>query len=206
MNKSIRGIYEKEPGTGVWWIRYADAAGHIRREKMGNKAAALKLYRKRKTEVLEGKKLPGTLRTQKVTFRELSDDMLEYSKVHKVSFEDDELRSGKLNVAFGARAADSITPQDFDRWLSGHDWKPATFNRYKALLSLMYRLGMNNGKVIANPAKLIKTRRENNARDRYLTDTEEPVLRTYLAERHPERLPELDISLHTGMRRGEQYG
>jgi len=47
---------------------------------------------------------------------------------------------------------------------------------------------------------------ENNARDRYLTDIEDTAFRVYLAEHHPERLPEIDIALHTGMRRGEQFG
>jgi len=35
--KVQRGIYEKVPGSRVWWIRYADAAGRIRREKAGVK-------------------------------------------------------------------------------------------------------------------------------------------------------------------------
>ena len=58
--KKVRGIYEKFPGSGVWWIRYAGPDGRIRREKIGLKAAAFTLYRKRKTEVLQGKKLPET--------------------------------------------------------------------------------------------------------------------------------------------------
>jgi hypothetical protein len=60
--KPERGIFEKVPCSGVWWIRYADATGRIRREKAGTWSAADKLYRKRKTEVLEGRKLPETLR------------------------------------------------------------------------------------------------------------------------------------------------
>ena len=49
--RNPRGVFEKVPGSGVWWIRYADATGRIRREKAGTKSAALTLYRKRKTEV-----------------------------------------------------------------------------------------------------------------------------------------------------------
>ncbi len=30
-----RGIFEKVTGSGECWIRYADAAGRIRREKVG---------------------------------------------------------------------------------------------------------------------------------------------------------------------------
>ena len=65
----IKGVYEREPGSRIWWIRFADTSGRIRREKVGNKGAAIKLYQKRKTEVLQGKKLPEQLRAKPVTFQ-----------------------------------------------------------------------------------------------------------------------------------------
>jgi integrase len=213
-----RGIFEKEPGSGVWWVRYADANGKIRREKIGNKGAAIKLYRKRKTEVLQGKKLPEQFRAKPVTFSELADDAIEWAKAHKLSWEDDEIRLKPLRDAFGTRAAESITPQDFERWLASEGkcrnkdqkrnsrkWKPATYNRYKALISMVYRQGVKNRKVGVNPAREIERRKENNLRDRYLIAGEEAALRKAISENCPERLPELDIALHTGMRRGEQY-
>jgi len=40
------------------WIRYFDQFGKKRREKAGSKSVAIKLYGKRKQQVLEGKKLP----------------------------------------------------------------------------------------------------------------------------------------------------
>lgn len=57
-----RGIFEKTPGTGIWYVRYTDATGRLRREKAGTKSAAILLYRKRKQEALEGRKLPEKLR------------------------------------------------------------------------------------------------------------------------------------------------
>lgn len=57
-----RGILEKTPGSGVWWIRYVDAQSRLRREKAGKKSAAVLLYRKRKQEALEGPKPPEKLR------------------------------------------------------------------------------------------------------------------------------------------------
>jgi len=53
-----RGIFEKQPGSGIWWICYFDQFGKRRREKAGTKSVAIKLYGKRKQQVLEGKKLP----------------------------------------------------------------------------------------------------------------------------------------------------
>jgi len=218
MTKKQRGIYEKVPGSAVWWVRYADASGRIRREKGGTKGAAIKLYQKRKTEVLQGKKLPEQFRAKPVTFSELADDAIEWAKAHKLTWEDDEIRLKPLKDAFGVRAAEFITPQDFERWFAsegvsrnrdkkrkGRKWKPATFNRYKALISMVYRQGIKNRKVSVNPAREIERRKENNARDRYLLGHEEAALRNAILAAYPERIPELDIALHAGMRRGEQY-
>ena len=217
--RNPKGVYEKEPGSGVWWIRYADASGRIRREKVGNKGAATKLYQKRKTQVMEGKKLPEQFRAKPVTFAELADDAIEWAKSHKNTWEDDQIRLKPLREVFGARTADSITPQEIERWLTtqgksrsrdkarnGKKWKPATCNRYKALISLVYREGVKNGKVTLNPARQVERRRENNLRDRFLLPEEERAIRDVISATRPERLPELDIALHTGMRRGEQYG
>jgi integrase len=216
--KKVRGIYEKEPGSDVWWIRYADSSGRIRREKAGTHGAASDLYMKRKTEALQGKKLPEKLRAKAVTFSALADDAIEWAKAHKLTWQDDEIRLKPMRDAFGARPAESITAQDIERWFAaegrsrnkdkkrnGRRWKPATINRYKALISMVYRQGVKNHKVAVNPAREVERRRENNARDRYLLPPEEIVLREAISLRSPERLPELDIALHTGMRRSEQY-
>jgi integrase len=216
--KNPKGVFEKVPGSGIWWVRYADANGRIRREKVGNKGAAIKLYAKRKTEVMQGKKLPEQFRAKAVTFSELADDAIEWAKAHKLTWQDDEIRLKPLRDVFGSRSAESVTPQDIERWFASEGvsrsrdkkrnkkrWKPATFNRYKALISLVYREGIKNRKVSVNPAREVERRRENNARDRYLLDNEEAALRSAISQRCPERLPELEIALNTGMRRGEQY-
>lgn len=207
--RKLRGIYEREPGSNIWWIRYADAMGRIRREKAGTKGAAIKLYQKRKTEVLQGKKLPENLRAPMVGFADLAKDALAYSKAHKRSYGDDVIRMEKLLSSFRGRSAESITPRELERFLAENaeenKWAPATINRYRALLSLVYRLGIESGKVKENPARLVKHRQENNARVRWLSNEEEVRLRTYIQNTCPEHIPELDLALHTGMRLGEMY-
>jgi site-specific recombinase XerD len=207
---SQRGIYEKFPDSGVWWIRYADTMGRIRREKAGSKSSALTLYRKRKTEALQGKKLPENLRTPAVSFAELAHDALVYSKTHKRTYEDDLNRMPWLLSAFRERPADSITPRDLEHHLSRtaeeRKWAPASVNRYRALMSLVFRLGIENGKVKGNPARLVKPRLVSNVRTRWLSFDEEGRLRAAIEARHPEHLPELDLALNTGLRLGEMYG
>ena len=56
-----------------------------------------------------------------------------------------------------------------------------------------------------NPARLVEQRPERNARIRFLSAEEELRLRQAIANRCPDHMPELDIGLNTGMRKGEQY-
>jgi hypothetical protein len=71
------------------------------------------------------------------------------------------------------------------------------------MLSLTYRLGMQNGKVQSNPARLVRKRKEDNGRIRFLSPDEEQVKRVIQRDylRHES---ELDLALNTGLRRGEQ--
>ena len=131
-----RGIFEKVPRSGEWWIRFVDASGRYRREKAGMKGAALALYRKRKVEALQGKKLPEKLRRAPVFFREVAEDALAWSDVHKRSARNDHSRMGKLLTWFGEKPADSISPDEIERRFQNEAWSPATWNRYRALLSL----------------------------------------------------------------------
>jgi Phage integrase, N-terminal SAM-like domain len=147
-----RGIFEKVPGSGIWWIHWYDAQGRRHREKAGTKSAAIALYRKRKTEVLEGRKMPEKLRRAPVSFREIAQDALEYSRLHKRSVKDDLCRMSKLLEWYSDRSAESITPSDIEDHLQNGHWKPATANRYRSLLSLVYRLAIRAGKMKDQPS------------------------------------------------------
>lgn len=164
------------------------------------------LYRKRKTEVLEGRKLPEKLRSVPVSFREIALDALEYSRQHKRTYRNDGYLMARLLRWFGDRTADSVMPQEIEQRFSEQPWTPATVNRYRALLSLTYRLAIRNAKAHENPARLTQHRMEDNARLRFLDKNEETALRARIRQLCPEREPEFDLALHTGMRRGEQYG
>src|SRR5262249_38262760 len=95
-----RGILEKVPGSGAWWIRYVDGQGRYRREKAGSWGNANKLLIKRKNEALQDKKLPETLRRRAVPFAEIGGDALSYSRKNKRSWRDDESRMKRLKEWF----------------------------------------------------------------------------------------------------------
>jgi site-specific recombinase XerD len=205
-----RGVFEKVPGSGEWWIRYVDASGRYRREKAGSKSTAIGLVRKRKTEALQGKKLPEKLRRATVTFADISRDALAYSKAHKRTYGDDLTRMERILGWFRNRSADSLTPQEierhFEQCIEEEKWAASTVNHYRSLLSLTYRLAIREGKATSNPARATRHRREDNSRVRYLTPEEETKLRTELEARWPGHIPELDLALHTGLRLSEMYG
>lgn len=201
-----RGVFEKVPRSGEWWIRYTDAAGLYRREKAGTKANAIKLYGKRKNEALQGKKLPETLRRAPASFREIAEDALAWSDQHKRSARNDHKLMKKLLAWFGDKPAESIAPSEVEAKFQGEPWTPATWNRYRALLSLTYRLAIRNGKAKENPARLVRHKTEHNERVRFLSVEEEKKLRKTIREMCPERELEFDLALQTGMRLGEQYG
>jgi site-specific recombinase XerD len=204
--RNPRGVFQKMPGkNSPWWICYWDAQGRKRREKAGTKSAAIDLYRKRKQEALEGVKLPERLRRATVSFAEIAKDALAYSKANKLSYSDDLSRMETLLGWFREYPAEGITAQDIERRFEKQEWSPATMNRHRALLSLTYRLAIRNGKVKENPARLVQHRLENNARIRFLSPEEETTLRKIIEAVCPERIAELELAIHTGMRMSEQY-
>jgi len=206
---SQRGVFEREPGSGVWWICYFDRFGKRHREKAGTKSVAIKLYGKRKQHVLEGKKLPESFRKPSVNFRQLVDDALSYSKRNKRSYKTDVPRFASLKEWFGSYPAEELTPQEIEKTLARaaekKKWAASTFNHYRSLMSLSYRLGIQNRKVASNPARSVTHRREDNNRVRFLTVEEEKKLRKVIEAKWPLHVPELDLAINTGIRKGSQY-
>jgi hypothetical protein len=48
-SKTTRGLFERPPGSGIWWINYyVDGMQH--REGVGRKSDAVALYQKRKAD------------------------------------------------------------------------------------------------------------------------------------------------------------
>jgi hypothetical protein len=72
-------------------------------------------------------------------------------------------------------------------------------------MSLSYRLGILNRKVVSNPARSVPHRREDNDRVRFLTMEEEKKLRKTVEGKWASHFPELDLAINTGLRKGSQY-
>ena len=77
-----RGVFEKEPGSGIWWIRYF-ANGQKKREKVGRKSDAIALYQRRKSEIRAGAKLSANLRQNVETLGAVIDRALLWYTSHR---------------------------------------------------------------------------------------------------------------------------
>ena len=178
--RNPRGMYEKEPGSGVYWIRFVDSAGKLRREKAGTRGNAKDLLVKRRNEVLIGRKLPEKLRQRPATFAEVAQAAcLDIERRHKRP------QNGLAQLAkavewFGSREAASLTPSQIETKLSAvadaEQWAASTYNHHLTAVSLVFRLGLRAGTVTTNPARLVPRRAEKNVRQGFITDAQYATL------------------------------
>ncbi len=85
----------------------------------------------------------------------------------------------------------------------GTERAPSTVNRELELLSKIFSLAIDQGIAIQNPCQKVKRFREDNERNRYLSDEEEPRLLSMLTGPRASLRPLVVLAIHTGMRRGE---
>lgn len=199
----VRGVYEYPESSGVWWIHW-HSNGKRHREKVGRKSDAIALYQKRKADARRGVKLPELQPGKAVTVSNLVDLATEYTANHKDKR--NYISRGEIvRKELGHRVAGDVTPQELNEWLSKQYKTAATFNRYRAYLSLCYRQGMANGKVQSNPARLVRQRKEENSRLRFLSREEYERVCSAIRQKFPEQQPAFIVSCNTGMRLTEHY-
>ncbi len=111
------GVWEKESGSNVWWIRYR-VDGVLKREKVGRKSDALALYQKRKSELRAGSKMPENMRHASVRFKIIANDIFSYSEKHHRDKRNVISRLNRIIEDFGERPADQIKPSEIDHWIA----------------------------------------------------------------------------------------
>jgi len=205
------GVVERIPGSGIWWIRYTDAQGKRRWEKCGRRGDAIALLAKRTHEKLLRKKLPEAFRGRAATFGDLAEKAKLFSEEsHSPSHHHQfVIKLQFIGDHFNRLRADAITSEDIQAWLlrqtEERNWTPATRNRYRDTFSLVFRKAVENRVLMVNPATLVKAKPEHNERIRFLSEAEEARLLAVLHRDWPEYVPAFLVSIHTGMRAGEQF-
>jgi integrase len=231
----VEGVYEREKGSGLWYVRYWQDGKKVRKSFGHNRDAAIAYLEKARLLKRTGEGVvPTTAKRPVLTFAEMKEEVsgvtvaalcdlrLNFIKANPKKFKDQAnppRRIGEIKKVFGDRAAASIKPFEITDWLASLDRAPATLNRYKTTFSAIYRYGKQRGKVQVNPARDAPSEPVSDGIIRSLTPAEEDRVRKILQadavacgpqmptlrQRAQHHIYELDVALGTGMRRGEQY-
>jgi len=207
--KQQRGVFEHPKGSGVYWINYYDANGHRHRESIGSFSLACDTYYERKHAIREGRFRPPT-RVTGISFKALLEAAAVGRRHNLEPRTQEEYRymSGRLLKWFGNMSAAKITAGMITRCLGeviDEGYAGTTANRYQALLSGIFKWGIENQRLEHNPARDVKRFREPDMRVRFLDAGEEASLRRVIRQDFPDREAELDLALHTGARRLELH-
>jgi integrase len=128
---------------------------------------------------------------------------LPHAKVYKRSWQTERSRVPWLVGRLGARLLDEITAQDVDGVLLElrREREPGTVNRYRSLISAIFKRAVRDGYAPANPVKAVAKLAEPAGRVAYLGDLEEQAILDALA---PAFRPHFLFSINTGLRFSEQ--
>ncbi len=142
----------------------------------------------------------------------VAETFLPWSKANKRTWLHDEFRARPLTEAMGNKTLDEISPILIERYkrdrraiktVRGTERAPSSVNRELELLSKIFSLAIDQGLAIQNPCQKVKRFREDNERNRYLSDDEEARLLSMLVGHRASLRPVVVLAIHTGMRRGE---
>jgi integrase len=226
-DRAPRGIY-RHP-SNVWAVRFACGAGHIHKQKVGPlKSDAARVYHARRTRAhdepgwcpaaerrtqREQAKAERTREKSRVTFGAYAEDFVAWARVHHRSWRKDDSRLSRVLPVLRDTKLDEVTTADVDRFLAGllageKPLTPASRNRYRDLLSGMFKRAIRLGLVTINPVKGIPKLKESGGRIVYLppaTKDRPAYEETALLEALPPEIRLLfTVSLHTGLRWSEQ--
>jgi len=185
----------------TWYIDYY-VDGQRKRESVGSsRKMAEKVLAKRKVQIAEGRFLDIENKA-KISFENLSRQYLEYAKTNKISWSRDALSIKVLSRWFGGKPLFKTTSLAIEKFKSERrqEVTAASVNRELACLKHMFTKAIHWKLASANPVKMVKLFREDNARLRYLTKEEIGLLLNECAN-HVK--PIVLIALFTGMRKSE---
>ena len=206
-----RGI-RKRGNSYVAYLTHSD--GRAERRTIGN--VTLKVAEQQRQiwmrEITEGRYLKKLPRARAALFREIADLVLEKAKLFKRSWDADAGRIAKMKQWWGYLPINSITTEQIDEQLlanvtpRGACWSEATSNHFRILLLQIFDEAIKRGELVSNPARDVHRYKLTNERNRELSGKEEIRLRSVIRKHYPEKEPELDLALHTGVRHSNLYG
>jgi integrase len=188
----------------TWWMSFMYQGQQVRRSTgTVDKRLAEAILGKVKVQIVEGHFFDKATEQQR-TLTELLDRYLSEHAVRRANYPRELTSVKTLKAFFGTPTLDQITPKRIvayknQRYTGGV--KPATINRELATLKKAFNLARREWEWCTdNPVCRVSMERENNTRDRWLTEDEEIRLLNAAA---PWLRELMLFAIHTGMRMGE---
>jgi site-specific recombinase XerD len=171
---------------------------------VGPKSLAVKVYRKRKTEVQERRFFPQRIRRRDALVRDFIGDYLARVE-NTIRTYSDYVQYGEYwKAVLKGKTLRQVIPSDIERYVAKRieQVKPASVNRELQFLKHVFNVAIADGLADTNPVRAVKLFKENNQRIRYLTAEEEVRLRKKIGETNWVLVA---LAVHTGLRESEQF-
>ncbi len=192
--------------SGVWWTCIRHNGKKIQKSlETADRKLAKAIEAKVRTEIVEGSYFEKLIGNNK-TFQDM---MKRFIKEHAPKVSSNMQRSYStslkhLNPFFGKSSLLSISPKEISRYKvlrNDEGAAPASINRELSMLSTAFNVSIKEWEWLKeNPVSRVSKEKENNKRDRWLTQDEE----RRLIENSPEWLAEIVVfCINTGVRQGE---
>ena len=188
----------------VWWMYFTYQGQQVRKSTgTGERRLADAILSKVKVQIIEGQYFEKAV-AQSHTFTELMDRYEQEHVLRKLRHRGVKGYMNNLRAFFGDRTLADITPKLIVAYKNKRyeDGKaPATINRELANLKKAFNLALREWEWChQNPVTRVSMEKENNKRDRWLSEEEENQLLIACA---PWLHDLVTFALHTGMRMGE---
>lgn len=188
----------------VWWMYFTYQGQQVRKSTgTAERRLADAILSKVKVQIIEGQYFEKAV-AQSHTFTELMDRYEREHVLRKLRHRGVKGYMNNLRAFFGDRTLADITPKLIVAYKNKRyeDGKaPATINRELANLKKAFNLALREWEWChQNPVTRVSMEKENNKRDRWLSEEEESRLLTACA---PWLHDLVTFALHTGMRMGE---
>ncbi len=188
----------------VWWMYFTYQGQQVRKSTgTGERRLADAILSKVKVQIIEGQYFEKAV-AQSHTFTELMDRYEQEHVLRKLRHRGVKGYMNNLRAFFGDRTLADITPKLIVAYKNKRyeDGKaPATINRELANLKKAFNLALREWEWChQNPVTRVSMEKENNKRDRWLSEEEESRLLTACV---PWLHDLVTFALHTGMRMGE---
>lgn len=183
---------------GVYWLDVTINGMRLRESlKTSDKKQAQEIHDRRRSELWRESKLKEK---PKKTFKDACDRWV-IEKVHKRSLEDDKLKIKALLPALG-KVQLALLDRDKIEGAMPSDVKPATRNRYRALVRAMLRCAERDWEWI-DRAPVLRSEAEASRRVSFLSHRQAEVLISFLPEKYRTAVR---FALLTGLRRSNVFG